>query len=407
MPGATEHHEQKDAETRAPARKRLFRFDLDPSFYDKEVLDALRTAEVKKREEADKIRRGEIELPGWEILDGRYRRLYGLGEGGMGAVDLALDEQTGRLVVMKRVLPQLLKDKTIVARFEHEIKALVKIGEGDVLHRSFIVNVFDVVATPDGGKALVMEYIKDPDLFEQLKTERIPSDRFSASVALQVCLALAAAHEQGVIHRDIKTENIFVRRGDHPELGDVRVRVGDFGLARLGTVDAFSKTPPRGTAREVARAGIGNMGEKLTDFGYVIGTPGYVAPESVIESKYDRRSDLYSLGIVMYMMIAGRLPFRGKDAQDIFGQHRDMPPTPPHEMRKDNKISPLEPIVMKLLEKDPKKRYRTAIEVAQAIKEAMIAEDPSLREKEPYIWVHGEKKAAQQSVEIEEERAAA
>lgn len=407
MPGSAEHHESKEVEMSAPARNRLFRFDLDPSFYDEGMLDALKTAEVKKREEADKILHGEIESPGWEMLGGRYRRLYGLGEGGMGAVDLALDAQTERLVVVKRILPKFLKDKEINARFEREIKALVKTGDGDVLHRSFIVRVLDVSAMPDGGKALVMEYIKDPDLFTQLKTERIPSNQFSASVALQVCLALAAAHEQGVIHRDIKTENIFVRRGAHPELGDVLVRVGDFGVAQLGTVDAFPKTLPHGIVHEVARADHEKSEEKLTGFGYVMGSVKYIAPESLVEKKYDRRSDLYSLGIVMYRMIAGRMPFRGKDTLDIFNQHRDTPPVPPHEVRKDRKESPLEPIVMKLLEKDPKKRYQTALEAARAIKAAMVAMDPSLREKEPYIWVHDEKKAVQQSVEMEEERAAA
>lgn len=394
MPEVAEHHERKEGEAHAPVRSRkLFRFDSDPSFYDKEVLDALKTAEVKKRAEADKIRRGEMESPGWDVLDGRYRRLYGLGKGGMGAVDLALDEQTGRLVVVKRILPRFLKDKMINTRFDREIKALVKTGEGDVLHRSFIVRVLDAAAMPDGGKALVMEYIKDPDLFNQLKKERIPSDQFSASVALQVCLALEAAHEQGVIHRDIKTENVFVRRGAHQELGDVRVRVGDFGVAQLGTVDAFSKTPPRGTARDITRAGL--LPEKLTGFGYVVGTVEYIAPESLAESKYDRRSDLYSLGIVMYRMIAGRLPFRGNDKGDILKQHLDTPPMPPHEVREDKQISPLEPIVMKLLEKDPKKRYQTALDVAQAIKEAMVAVDPSLRKKEPYLWVSDIEKAVE------------
>lgn len=361
---------------------------LEPSFYDEEVLDALKTAEVKRRE--------ELKPSGWEVLNGRYRRLYGFGEGGMGAVDLALDEQTGRLVVVKRILPQFLKDKTINARFEREIKALVQTGDGDVLHRSFIVRVLDVAAMPDGGKALVMEYIKDPDLLDQLQVERIPSDKFSASVALQVCLALTAAHEQGVIHRDVKADNVFVRRGAHPELGDVRVRVGDFGVAQLGTVDAFSKTPPRGTARDVARAGL--LPEKLTGFGYVIGTVEYIAPESAAESKYDRRSDLYSLGVLMYRMIAGRMPFRGENKLDILDRHRDTLPVPPHEVREDKQMSPLEPIVMKLLEKDPKNRYQTALDVAQAIKEAMVAVDPSLRKKEPYLWVSDIEKAAEKRV---------
>lgn len=358
---------------------------LEPSFYDEEVLDALKTAEVKKRE--------EMRPSGWEVLNGRYRRLYELGEGGMGAVDLALDEQTGRLVVVKRILPQCLKDKIINARFDREIKALVETGKGDVLYRSFIVRVLDAVATPDGGKALVMEYIKDPDLLDQLKRERIPSNQFSASVALQVCLALAAAHEQGVIHRDIKPDNVFVRRGAHPELGDVRVRVGDFGIAQLGTVDAFSKTPPRGTARDVARVGL--LPEKLTGFGYVVGSVEYIAPESAEEGKYDRRSDLYSLGIVMYRMIAGRLPFRGENKLDILDRHRDTLPVPPHEVREDKQMSPLEPIVMKLLGKDPKKRYQTALDVAHAIKEAMVAVDPSLRKKEPYLWVSDIEKAVE------------
>lgn len=386
MPELAQQHEQRDGAPRAPERKKkLFRYDLDPSFYDKEVLDALRAAEGKKKKEADEIRQGKRQ-PTWETAGDRYRRLYELGHGGMGAVDLALDEQTGRLVVVKRILPQFLKDKQSVGRFEREIKALMKTGE-----YPFIVQVYDVVDMPDGGEALVMEYIKDPDLFEQLKAEPIPSDRFSASVALQVCLALEGAHERGVIHRDIKTENIFVRRGKHPEQGDVYVKVGDFGLAQLDVVDAFSKTPPHGTARDVARAGE-RVEERLTGSGYIMGTPETLAPESITEQKYDRRSDLYSLGIVMYRMIAGHLPFRGKSVWDIIYQHRDTPPVPPHEVREDKKVSPLESIVMKLLEKDPKKRYQTALEVARAIKAAMVAEDASLKNKEPYLWLADQRK---------------
>ncbi len=349
----------------------------------------------------------EAELPAeWDVLNGRYRRLRELGRGGMGAVDLALDEQTGREVVVKRILPEFLKDKKIATRFEREIKALVESGDGDVLWRTFIMRVYDIAAMPDGGKALVMEYIKDPDLFTQLNRERIPSDRFSASVALQVCLALEAAHERGVIHRDIKTENIFLHHGEHPERGDVRVRVGDFGIAQLGTVDAFSKTPPHGTARDVARAG-GRAEERLTDFAYVLGTTAYIAPESVAERKFDRRSDLYSLGVVMYRMIAGQFPFRSKDKLTILDMHRDALPMPPHEVRADKKTSPLEPIVMKLLEKDPKKRYQTALEAAQAIKEAMVTMDQSLRNEEPYCWVDDRKKASQRAAETTERRAVA
>ncbi|MEK7481676.1 MAG: serine/threonine-protein kinase, partial [Patescibacteria group bacterium] len=318
----------------------------------------------------------------------------------------ALDEQTGREVVVKRILPERLQDKTIAARFEREIKALIETGEGDVLWRAFIMRVYDVAAMPDGGKALIMEYIKDPDLFTQLNRERIPSDRFSASVALQVCLALEAAHERGVIHRDVKTENIFLHSGEHPERGDVRVRVGDFGVAQLETVDASSKTPPRGTAREVARAG-GRAEKRLTDFEYVIGTPYYLAPESIAEQKYDRRSDLYSLGVVMYRMIAGQFPFRSKDKRAILDMHLDALPVPPHEVRADKKTSPLEPIVMKLLEKDPKKRYQTALEAAQAIKEAMVTADSSLHDEEPYCWVADRKKTSRQAAETTERRAVA
>jgi len=370
--------EHREEQTRAPARKKLFRYDIDSSFYDKEVLDALRVAESKKREEAEKIRKGEMQSPGWEVLDNRYRRLYGLDAGGMGAVDLALDEQTGRLLVVKRILPEMLENKAIATRFLREIKALAKTGENP-----FIVNAHDVVDMPDGGKALVMEYVKDPDLYERLKKMYIPTDEFAASVAMQVCLALDGAHAQGVIHRDLKSDNIFVHSGAHPEHGDVHVRVGDFGVAQLDTVDAFTKTPPHGTARDALRAG-GNAEKRLTGFGYVVGTVDYLAPESITDQKYDRRSDLYSLGVVMYRMIAGRLPFKSKDVNEILRMHREEAPYPPHEVRPDHVESPLEPIVMKLLAKDPKERYQTAMEVARSIKDAMTARDPTFAEKEPF-----------------------
>jgi len=431
----TEHREYKEEQTHAPARKKLFRYDFDPSFYDTEVVDALRVAENKKREEAEKIRKGEMRSPGWEVLDNRYRRLYELGAGGMGAVDLALDEQTGRLVVVKRRLPhferlaheaeekwraelekpvhseqdvlhikqlKLQADKahkdfeTIVERYEREVRALAKAGDNP-----FIVKTHDVITMPDGSMGIVMEQVKDPDLHEQLQRERLPSDKFTAAVIIETCLALTGAHDKGVLHRDIKPENIFVQRGEHPEDGEVHVRVGDFGVAQLGYVDQRAPTPPGGSPyyefpieRDKATA-LAQDERSLTEPGYIMGTTEYMAPEIITGQKASARSDLYALGVVMYRMLAGRTPFsQHHDIWDIFKAHKSEVPQLPREVRADHRKSRLELIAMRLLSKHPDDRYQSALEVARAIREVMVKEDPKLAMKEPYIWIGEDPKKA-------------
>ncbi|MBI4098878.1 MAG: serine/threonine protein kinase [Candidatus Magasanikbacteria bacterium] len=419
--------ERREEQTRATARKRTFRYDLDPSFYDKEVLDALRVAEVQKRKEAEEIRRGERQ-PTWETADGRYRRLYELGHGGMGAVDLALDEQTGRLVVVKRLLGlyeaeakkaeafydkaerELSKEKDgdkralqflkqsakekreladqVTERYKREIKALAKTG-----NNPFIVKTHDVVELPGSGTGIVMEYIKSPDLFDVIH-ERAPTDAFTASVAVQVCLALAGAHEQGVIHRDVKLENTFVFLGKHPEAGEVQVRVGDFGVAQLGTPHEEVPIPTDAPTFDFVTRVTADHERPFTGAGHTVGTPLYISPEAIVGQKLKPRADLYALGVMMYRMTAGRFPFQAGDPFELFRQHVTEEPKSPHEVHPDGIASSLEPIIMKLLTKNPEERYQSALEVAHAIRDVMVEEDPKRAMKEPYIWLSADTKKA-------------
>ncbi len=354
-------------------KKGAFSFKEHEEFYDEEVVDALDGRSLDQLEK-------------W---GDRYRVLDGLGEGGMGKAVLALDEQTGRVVVIKRLHQDLTRYEHMVLRFKREMRTLAK------SKNPFIVKAHDVIEFPTnyGSDAidlgLVMEYVKGKDLFDMLRDARYFNEERAAEVAIQICLALQGAYDLGIVHRDLKPENVFLDEDGH-------VRVGDFGIA--------------GFARETPPTEIDSSGRTLTAEGTVFGTPEYIAPEVGMGERADGRADLYAVGIIMYRMLAGHLPFRGGNKMSLIQRQISELPKPFSgvNMPEENKDTELEPIVMKLLEKDPKERYQTANETARAIARVIFKKHPKLRYKEPYIWLSEEaERASKETPEAQEKRAVA
>jgi serine/threonine protein kinase len=263
-----------------------------------------------------------------ETVAGRYRLERSLGNGGMGEVFVATDTVLDRRVALKRLPSALTEDEAARARFLREARALARISSPNV------VAVFD--AGDETEPYLVMELIEGTTLSNVLRTTgRLPPERARA-IGAGIAAGLAAAHDQGVIHRDVKPSNIFLTASDEP-------KVGDFGIARLERGDMT-----------------------LTMTGQAFGSAAYVSPEQATGGRVDARSDLYSLGCVLYEMLAGRRPFEGDEPVALTYQHVHTDPVPLDAL--DVGIAPeLATLVDALLRKDPADRPQTADEVRAAL----------------------------------------
>jgi serine/threonine-protein kinase len=263
-----------------------------------------------------------------ETVAGRYRLDRSLGNGGMGEVFVATDTVLDRRVALKRLPIALTEDGAARGRFLREARALARISSPNV------VAVFD--AGDETEPYLVMELIEGTTLSNVLRTTgRLPPERARA-IGAGIAAGLAAAHDQGVIHRDVKPSNIFLTATDQP-------KVGDFGIARLERGDMT-----------------------LTMTGQAFGSAAYVSPEQATGGRVDARSDLYSLGCVLYEMLAGRRPFEGDEPVALTYQHVHTEPTPLDAL--DAGIaSELASLVDSLLRKDPADRPQTADEVRAAL----------------------------------------
>ncbi|MBX7222890.1 MAG: protein kinase [Blastocatellia bacterium] len=262
-----------------------------------------------------------------------------LGEGGMGEVYLAEDNQLGRKVALK-VLPQSLSaDLDRVRRFKQEARAV------SALNHPNILTIFEI-GEIDNTHFIVTEFIEGESL-----RERIADEKFSCREAIEICIqvgeALSAAHAAGITHRDIKPENVMLRR-------DGYVKVLDFGLAKLAE-------KPHPFAHHTAATRF------ETDAGVVMGTTHYMSPEQARGLKVDGRSDIFSLGIVMYEMLAGTAPFDGETPSDVMVAILDREPTPIASTLPD--IHPeLERILSKMLRKNAAERYQTALDLVVDLK---------------------------------------
>jgi serine/threonine protein kinase len=264
------------------------------------------------------------------VVGGRYRVLRVLGEGGMGTVYAAEHVDIGKGVAVKILHPQYSRQQDLVERFRREARAASRVGH------PHIVDVTDFGTTDDGCAFFVMEHLDGIDLADVLSHERRLDPGRATEIAIQICRALEAAHAAGVIHRDLKPENIFlVARDGRADF----VKVLDFGIAR--SVDHESS--------------------RLTNPGIAMGTPEYMSPEQALGGQADRRSDIYSVGALLYEMLTGTPPHgEGEEAARV---HKQEPPRSPRALRPE--LTPeLERVVLRALELDPSQRQQTMGQLA-------------------------------------------
>jgi len=274
-----------------------------------------------------------------EILLGKYRVEDVIGVGGMGRVVKATHLYLQQPVAIKILLPQMVQHQSTVARFLREAQATVR------LRSEHIARVMDVGTMSDGTPFMVMEFLEGFDLNQILRHHGPQLAQPVVDLILQACEGLSEAHSIGIVHRDIKPSNFFITR--RPD-GSNLLKILDFGI---------SKTPAEIT--------------ELTGTQTVIGTPTYMAPEQMRTARQtDPRSDIWSMGVVMYQMLAGRPPFEAETYAELVLKVGTEPPAPLHVPMPAG----LDTIVMRCLEKDPKNRIQNVGELARML--APYASDP-------------------------------
>ena len=263
--------------------------------------------------------------PGDELGE-RYRIEALLGQGGMGRVYKAYDKELDRTIALKVLQPELTTDPNAMQRFKQELLLASRISHKNILR------IHDL-GEADGVKFISMAYVEGKDLHQLLREEaRLPTGR-AQKIAEQLCEALDAAHSEGVVHRDLKPQNILMGKDEH-------VYVSDFGLAK---------------SLESSTSG-------MTRTGQFLGTPRYMAPEQVEAKPVDHRTDLYALGLILYEMVTGEDAFKGDSTlQIMYRRVKDKPPNP-------KQLNPELPdsvsrVILRCLERDPARRYQTAREI--------------------------------------------
>jgi serine/threonine-protein kinase len=264
------------------------------------------------------------------IIDGRYRVLSRLGAGGMAEVWSAEDSQLGRRVALKLLASRFAADPDFRERFRREAAAAA------AMQHPNIVSIYDR-GEWEGTSYIAMELVNGPTL-KQLITQRGPAGPGAATdIAIEILQALRYAHKRGIVHRDIKPQNVLIDEEGH-------AKVADFGIAHAGASD-------------------------MTDEGAILGTVQYVSPEQAQGKPVSPRSDLYSVGVVLYELLTGQVPFEGEAPVSIALKQVSEPPVPPAQLEPG--VPPaLEAVVMRALEKDPARRYQDADEFIGALERA-------------------------------------
>ncbi len=263
------------------------------------------------------------------FLNNRYRLIAQQGSGGMAVIYKAYDQELGRMVAIKILRPSLISDPSFLERFRNEARSVARLSHPN------IVTVHDV---GQSGKThyIVMEFVDGQDLKKLIRTEAPFRVERALDIAIKICAGVGYAHRSGLVHADVKPQNVLVAEGDI-------VKVTDFGIAQ-----ALSDA---------------SIGEKQR---VVWGSPHYFSPEQAQGERPTPASDVYSIGIVLFEMLTGRLPFIGADQQELALAHIQQ--EPPHVSDFNPAIPPeLDQIVQKVMSKEPASRYRTADQLGRIL----------------------------------------
>ena len=277
----------------------------------------------------------------------RYQILKHLGSGGMGTVYKARDIELDEIIAIKILSPQLTFDENAVARFKQEIKLARQVNHPN------IIRIFDL-GELYGIKFITMEFFNGDQLKHIIQDQGFLSIPHGIRLLMDICSGLIAAHKVGVIHRDIKSQNIMVS-----EEGVAKIL--DFGIAKSNQIQG------------------------LTTDGSILGTPEYISPEAIMQKPVDARSDIYSLGMVMYEIFTGQLPFTGQNIMAIIRQHLYNDPDPPSHFN-GGLPEELEDVIVRAIRRDPEDRYQSVAELVSELRFVNMAygrEHPDLSDTRP------------------------
>ncbi len=264
-----------------------------------------------------------------EVFAGRYRVIEELGRGGMGKVYRAEDIELNEEVALKLVKSEIATDKETIERFKNELKLARKIR-----HRN-VGGMYELMEA-EGKPFITMEYVDGRDLKSAIKKKERLTEQEAISIAKQVCEGLSEAHELGVIHRDLKPQNIMIDKENH-------AKIMDFGIARS------IKAPG------------------VTATGMIIGTPNYISPEQAEGEEADHRSDIYSFGVILYEMVTGSVPFKGETAFSVALKHKTQLPQDPRKLNPEVSED-FSRLILICMEKDRERRYQSAEEILTDLK---------------------------------------
>ena len=271
------------------------------------------------------------------VVGERYKLTRRLGEGAMGWVFLAEHVEIGKRLAVKVLRPSLCRQPEAVSRFRREARAASAIGS------DHIIEITDFGQTSTGAAYYVMELLQGEDLAKTLKREgKLPWTR-ARHILRQMCSCLQAAHDQGIVHRDVKPANVYrIERQNDPDF----IKVLDFGIARLAN-----------PADSV-----------ITATGVVMGTPDFMSPEQAQGRKVDHRADIYALGASAYTLVTGKPPFSGKNEYEVIYQHLNAEPSPPSEVAPDAGIPAwVDEAILCAMHKNPEDRFESMSEFLEAL----------------------------------------